>query len=86
MRQPLANPSFPSPNITNLRLNRNTFGTENDWQFVTTPQVNAGNRVQAQVQGKVLGSVLLQLSLRIPTHILTQRRLRDQFRDVLAVS
>ncbi|KAK7046410.1 alcohol dehydrogenase [Favolaschia claudopus] len=44
-----------SPNITNLRLNANNFGTANDWQFVTVPQADVGNRVQAQVQGKVLG-------------------------------
>ncbi|KAJ6468902.1 hypothetical protein C8R45DRAFT_837614 [Mycena sanguinolenta] len=44
-----------SPNITNLRLNANNFGTANDWQFVTVPQVDVGNRIQAQVQGKVLG-------------------------------
>ncbi|KAJ6575781.1 hypothetical protein DFH09DRAFT_378512 [Mycena vulgaris] len=44
-----------NPNITNLRLNAGNFGTANDWQFVTVPQVDAGNRTQAQVQGKVLG-------------------------------
>ncbi|KAJ7174747.1 hypothetical protein C8R46DRAFT_1214924 [Mycena filopes] len=44
-----------NPNITNLRLNSNNFGTANDWQFVTVPQVDVGNRSQAQVQGKVLG-------------------------------
>ncbi|KAJ7924701.1 GMC oxidoreductase-domain-containing protein [Mycena leptocephala] len=44
-----------SPNITNLRLNSNNFGTANDWQFVTVPQADVGNRIQAQVQGKVLG-------------------------------
>ncbi|KAK6984881.1 alcohol dehydrogenase, partial [Favolaschia claudopus] len=44
-----------SPNITNLRLNANNFGTANDWQFLTVPQADVGNRVQAQVQGKVLG-------------------------------
>ncbi|KAJ7114555.1 hypothetical protein C8R43DRAFT_1156578, partial [Mycena crocata] len=44
-----------SPNITNLRLNAGNFGTANDWQFVTVPQVDVGNRPQAQVQGKVLG-------------------------------
>ncbi|KAJ7038992.1 hypothetical protein C8F04DRAFT_1255561 [Mycena alexandri] len=44
-----------NPNITNLRLNSNNFGTANDWQFVTVPQVDVGNRPQAQVQGKVLG-------------------------------
>lgn len=44
-----------NPNITDLRLNRGNFGTANDWQFVTVPQADAGNRVQAQVQGRVLG-------------------------------
>ncbi|KAJ7737626.1 GMC oxidoreductase-domain-containing protein [Mycena maculata] len=44
-----------NPNITNLRLNAGNFGTANDWQFVTVPQVDAGNRTQAQIQGKVLG-------------------------------
>ncbi|KAG6835219.1 hypothetical protein H0H93_003835 [Arthromyces matolae] len=44
-----------TPNITDLRLNRGNFGTPNDWQFVTVPQVDAGNRSQAQVQGRVLG-------------------------------
>ncbi|KAJ7321714.1 GMC oxidoreductase-domain-containing protein [Mycena albidolilacea] len=49
------NSGIGNPNITNLRLNSNNFGTANDWQFVTVPQVDVGNRVQAQVQGKVLG-------------------------------
>ncbi|KAJ7087089.1 hypothetical protein C8R44DRAFT_893257 [Mycena epipterygia] len=44
-----------NPNITNLRLNAGNFGTANDWQFVTVPQVDVGNRTQAQVQGRVLG-------------------------------
>ncbi|KAJ7257827.1 hypothetical protein C8J57DRAFT_545692 [Mycena rebaudengoi] len=44
-----------NPNITNLRLNRGNFGTANDWQFVTVPQPDAGNRIQDQVQGRVLG-------------------------------
>ncbi|KAJ7772352.1 hypothetical protein B0H16DRAFT_1769146 [Mycena metata] len=44
-----------NPNITNLRLNANNFGTANDWQFVTVPQADVGDRPQAQVQGKVLG-------------------------------
>ncbi|KAJ7607725.1 hypothetical protein FB45DRAFT_947590 [Roridomyces roridus] len=44
-----------NPNITNLRLNSNNFGTPNDWQFVTAPQADVGNRTQAQVQGRVLG-------------------------------
>ncbi|KAF7373955.1 alcohol dehydrogenase [Mycena sanguinolenta] len=49
------NSGIGNPNITNLRLNANNFGTANDWQFVTIPQVDVGNRIQAQVQGKVLG-------------------------------
>ncbi|KAJ7493778.1 hypothetical protein FB451DRAFT_448970 [Mycena latifolia] len=44
-----------NPNITNLRLNAGNFGTANDWQFVTIPQVDAGNRTQGQIQAKVLG-------------------------------
>ncbi|KAJ6485382.1 hypothetical protein C8R47DRAFT_537787 [Mycena vitilis] len=49
------NSGIGNPNITNLRLNAGNFGTANDWQFVTVPQVNVGKRTQAQVQGKVLG-------------------------------
>ncbi|KAJ7257541.1 hypothetical protein B0H12DRAFT_1232574 [Mycena haematopus] len=49
------NSGIGNPNITNLRLNSNNFGTANDWQFVTVPQVDVGHRIQAQVQGKVLG-------------------------------
>ncbi|KAJ7609555.1 hypothetical protein DFH06DRAFT_1246833 [Mycena polygramma] len=49
------NSGIGNPNITNLRLNAGNFGTANDWQFVTVPQVDVGNRTQAQVQGKVLG-------------------------------
>ncbi|KAJ7087093.1 hypothetical protein C8R44DRAFT_820297 [Mycena epipterygia] len=44
-----------NPNITNLRLNAGNFGTPNDWQFVTVPQADVGNRTQAQVQARVLG-------------------------------
>ncbi|KAG6918273.1 hypothetical protein DXG01_015647 [Tephrocybe rancida] len=42
-------------NITDLRLNRENYGSSVDWQFVTVPQAHAGGRTQAQVQGKVLG-------------------------------
>ncbi|KAG6816747.1 hypothetical protein H0H87_003336 [Tephrocybe sp. NHM501043] len=46
---------FGNPNITDFRLNRGNFGTANDWQFMTVPQADAGNRPQAQIQARVLG-------------------------------
>ncbi|KAJ6522733.1 hypothetical protein B0H19DRAFT_1202486 [Mycena capillaripes] len=49
------NSGIGNPNITNLRLNAGNFGTANDWQFVTVPQIDVGNRTQAQIQARVLG-------------------------------